>query len=56
MVRVRTSWFSSLLIATVLLFTFETVADAQQVFGSIIGTITDPSGSAVNNAKVRSPM
>ncbi|MDQ2844146.1 MAG: carboxypeptidase-like regulatory domain-containing protein [Acidobacteriota bacterium] len=27
-------------------------ANAQQVFGSIIGTITDPSGSAVNNAKV----
>jgi hypothetical protein len=27
-------------------------ANAQQVFGSIIGTVTDPSGSAVNNAKV----
>ena len=27
-------------------------ADAQQVFGSIIGTVTDPSGSAVANAKV----
>src|SRR5438270_5409886 len=26
--------------------------NAQQVFGSIIGTVTDPSGSAVNNAKV----
>jgi Carboxypeptidase regulatory-like domain len=25
---------------------------AQQVFGSIVGTVTDPSGSAVNNAKV----
>ena len=27
-------------------------ASAQQIFGSIIGTVTDPSGSAVNNAKV----
>ncbi len=27
-------------------------ANAQQVFGSIIGTVTDPSGSAVANAKV----
>jgi hypothetical protein len=27
-------------------------AQAQQVFGSIIGTVTDPSGSAVGNAKV----
>jgi hypothetical protein len=28
------------------------VASAQQVFGSILGTITDPSGSAVNNAHI----
>src|ERR1700751_5614260 len=27
-------------------------AYAQQVFGSIYGTVTDPTGSAVNNAKV----
>src|SRR5581483_1489646 len=27
-------------------------AQAQQVFGSIVGTVTDPSGSAVANAKV----
>ncbi len=27
-------------------------ANAQQVFGSILGTVTDPSGAAVNNAKV----
>ena len=27
-------------------------ASAQQVFGSIIGTLTDPTGSAVANAKV----
>ncbi len=35
-----------------LLVTFSGSAIAQQVFGSIIGTVTDPSGSAVNNAKV----
>ena len=28
------------------------IASAQQVFGSIVGTVTDPSGAAVNNAKV----
>ena len=27
-------------------------ANAQQVFGSIFGTVTDPTGAAVNNAKV----
>jgi hypothetical protein len=26
--------------------------NAQQVFGNIVGTVTDPTGSAVNNAKV----
>jgi hypothetical protein len=35
-----------------LLFGVATSVTAQQVFGSIIGTITDPSGSAVANAKV----
>ena len=35
------------------LFAFSaTSAIAQQIFGSIIGTVTDPSGSAVANAKV----
>ena len=28
------------------------VASAQQIFGSIVGTVTDPSGAAVNAAKV----
>ena len=27
-------------------------ANAQQIFGSIFGTVTDPSGSAVTGAKV----
>jgi Carboxypeptidase regulatory-like domain len=37
---------------TALLLSFSSSALAQQVFGSIYGTVTDPSGSAVNNAKV----
>ncbi len=35
-----------------LLVSLNNRASAQQVFGSIIGTVTDPSGSAVANAKV----
>ncbi|MBV9760121.1 MAG: TonB-dependent receptor [Acidobacteriaceae bacterium] len=38
--------------AAALLLGLGSSASAQQVFGSIIGTVTDPSGSAVNNAKV----
>ena len=38
------------LFAALVLLNFR--ASAQQVFGSIIGTVTDPSGSAVANAKV----
>lgn len=34
------------------LFSLSGIASAQQVFGSIVGTVTDPSGAAVNNAKV----
>ena len=34
------------------LFCFGGTLSAQQVFGSIFGTVTDPSGSAVNGAKV----
>ena len=35
-----------------LLLMFCAAANAQQVFGSIFGTVTDPSGSAVVGAKV----
>jgi hypothetical protein len=34
------------------LFCFSGTLSAQQVFGSIVGTVTDPSGAAVNGAKV----
>ena len=34
------------------LFCFNGNLSAQQVFGSIVGTVTDPSGAAVNSAKV----
>jgi hypothetical protein len=48
MVRVRTGVFAVL----GLLFVMASIAVAQQVFGSIYGTITDASGAAVNNAKI----
>lgn len=34
------------------LFCFSGTLSAQQVFGSIVGTVTDPTGAAVNGAKV----
>src|ERR1035441_1947591 len=34
------------------LFCFSGTLSAQQVFGSVFGTVTDPSGAAVNGAKV----
>jgi hypothetical protein len=34
------------------LFCFRGTLHAQQVFGSIVGTVTDASGAAVNNAKI----
>ena len=37
---------------SLVLFGLSGIASAQQVFGSIVGTVTDPSGAAVNNAKV----
>lgn len=40
------------LVLCVLVSVFSSGLYAQQVFGSIFGTVTDPSGSAVNNAKV----
>jgi hypothetical protein len=52
MVCIRRGFLCSLFIASGLLLMFGSGASAQQVFGSIIGTVTDPSGSAVNNAKV----
>ena len=39
-----------------LLFCFNGTLNAQQVFGSIVGAVTDPSGSAVNGAKIISPL
>jgi hypothetical protein len=42
----------SLCLLAALLFAVAGGANAQQIFGSIQGTVTDPSGSAVNNAKV----
>ena len=52
MLNVRRGLFNSLCLSASLLFAVAGGANAQQVFGSIIGTVTDPSGSAVNNAKV----
>ncbi len=52
MVSIRRGLLFSLLLATALLVVFQGSAVAQQVFGSIIGTVTDPSGSAVANATV----
>jgi hypothetical protein len=52
MASLRKGLFCSLLPVFILLFGMAGGAYAQQVFGSIIGTITDPSGSAVGNAKI----
>ncbi len=52
MVSFRRGGLFSLVLASVLLFGVAIGARGQQVFGSIIGTVTDPSGSAVANAKV----
>jgi hypothetical protein len=48
----RKGFFFSVLSAFVLMISWSSRTGAQQVFGSIIGTVTDPSGSAVANAKV----
>lgn len=48
----RRGLFTSLVFAITVFLGLAGVATAQQVFGSIYGTITDPTGSAVNNAKV----
>jgi Carboxypeptidase regulatory-like domain len=52
MVRLRKNLVYSLSIGCALLVSVAGSANAQQVFGSIIGNVTDPSGSAVSNAKV----
>ncbi len=52
MVKSRWIAFYSFLAIVALLVGAGVSVRAQQVFGSIIGTVTDPSGSAVNNAKV----
>ena len=52
MVSLRKSLSSCVFALFALLVSAGANASAQQVFGSIIGTVTDPSGSAVSNAKV----
>ncbi len=49
---IRRELLYSLILATVVLLGLTGLANAQLVFGSIYGTVTDPTGSAVNNAKV----
>ena len=48
----RNKVFALGLLAFALLWGIANMANAQQTFGSIYGTITDPSGSAVANATV----
>ena len=43
---------SSAVCISLALFCFSGTLSAQQVFGSIFGTVTDPTGAAVNGAKV----
>lgn len=52
MVSLRKGLLQSLCIAATLFAATAGAAHAQQIFGSIAGTVTDPSGSAVANAKV----
>jgi len=52
MVSLRKYFLYSLAISTILLISFAEIATAQQVFGSIFGTVTDASGAAIPNAKV----
>src|ERR1700761_5682940 len=48
----RRGFSLTLILAFALVSVFVNNAKAQQVFGSIIGTVTDSSGGAVSNAKV----
>lgn len=52
MLGVQKRWLYSLCGIVALVLFFGWTATAQQVFGSIYGTITDPSGAPVNNAKI----
>ena len=52
MPSLRKSALISLCIFAALVVIFSQIASAQQVFGSIVGAVTDPSGSAVSNAKI----
>ena len=52
MLSLRTWALWALCLVIVLVFGVSQNASAQQVFGSIVGAVTDPSGAAVNNAKV----
>ncbi len=52
MVNFRRGVWYAFFVACALLLGVSTGVQAQQVFGSIVGTVTDPSGSAVANAKV----
>ncbi|MFZ0594805.1 MAG: TonB-dependent receptor [Bryobacteraceae bacterium] len=52
MIRFRRGLLGCFLVAAALTLVLGAGAYAQQVFGSIFGTVTDPTGSAVNNAKV----
>ncbi len=52
MFRFRSGFFVCACLMVALLASLSNTARAQQVFGSIIGTVTDPTGSAVANAKV----
>src|SRR5579864_8981866 len=48
----RRSFVSGLVVLSILFVVWVPAASAQAVFGSIFGTVTDPSGAAVPNAKV----
>ena len=52
MVGLRKRGVFPLLLSCALLFWLGVTANAQEVFGSIHGTVTDPSGGAVTSAKV----
>ena len=52
MIRFRQGLCFRLLSTIVVVASFSSTANAQQVFGNIVGTVTDPSGSPVANAKV----